>query len=73
LRYSYQCSNLTYTPQYESKIAKKFKRISQKPIKIWLSKNDNIQIYKNARMLQDLNPYVYASTSQLTGNVLKTF
>jgi len=28
LRNSYQCSSLTYTPQYESKVAKKFKRIS---------------------------------------------
>ena len=53
---SYQCSSLTYIPQYEPVIVKKFKRISQIPIQIWLSKNDNIQIYKNARMLQDLNP-----------------
>jgi len=55
-------SSLTYTPQYESKVAKKFKRMSQIPIQIWLSKNDNIQIYKNATMLQDLNPNVYVST-----------
>jgi len=51
---SYQCSSLTWTPQYESKFAKKFE--------IWLSKNDNIQIYKNARMLQDLNPNACACT-----------
>jgi len=31
-------------------------------IQIWLSKNDNIQIFKNARMLQDSNPNTYAST-----------
>jgi len=62
LRNSYQCRSLNYTPHYESKIAKKFKRISQIQVQIWLSKNDNIQIYKNARMLQDLNPNVYAST-----------
>jgi len=61
LRNFYQCRSFTYTPQYESKIAKKFKRISWIPIQIWLSKNDNIQIHKNARMLQDLNPNVYAS------------
>jgi len=54
LRIFYQCSTLTYTPQYESKVAKKFE--------IWLSKNDNIQIYKNARMQQDLNPNAYAQT-----------
>jgi len=59
---SYQCSSLTYIPQYEPVIVKKFKRISQIPIQIWLSKNDNIQIYKNARMLQDFNPNAYAST-----------
>jgi len=32
------------------------------PVQSWLSKNDNIAIYKNARKPQDLNPNVYAST-----------
>jgi len=39
----------------EPKVAKKFKRKLSIPIQIYLSKNDNNQIYQNREMSQDLN------------------